>query len=402
MSLWLFTIWFGVTFSVGKDTSNSDQQRYFDKVEAYHSESWGLIEVFNNFSFVEQGDVFRHFSLWLISRFTDNGYIYLIFVAAILGYFYSHNVVYILRRFAASKNKALPWYIILLVACLFFAAPIDDIAGVRFINATHMALFGALPFIFEGKTTRLPMLIMSPLLFHFGMWIFIFAFFIAISIRFIASRFPKIILWSFLLSSLLSGFFQSEAVRFARSTQVIQGEFEFADRKTDAYLSDEKIQARKNVKIFGGSRNWYANLFPYAIRWSVICLLFITGFRQIYNAKSYPNYKKTYFRSFLLILLLFIVFNGLIGIPSINRFEAILNFLGLSYLLIYWGETRSSEIKSTMRWIWPATALFLLVSLRSAIYNLSFMTILGNPIIAVFSVGENVPINDTIKAILGF
>jgi hypothetical protein len=55
------------------------------------------------------------------------------------------------------------------------------------------------------------------------------------------------------------------------------------------------------------------------------------------------------------------------------------------------------------RFVWvttPALLLFIVVAFRVGLYSMSATAVLGNPVIAMFFMGEHISLNDVLKMIL--
>lgn len=398
-ALWAFTVWFGITFAIGIETSNSDQARYFHYLESYHNWNWSLTQAIKNFNTDEQFDLARHFLLWGVSKFTDNGYVLMIVFSFILGFFFASNVSYVLN-YLKNYTYHPPWYLNVLIIALVFAAPIDDIVGFRFITALHMALYGFLPLMLEGKKDKLWAVILSPILFHFSMWLF--AFIVIGTLLFVNAgmRFPKIVLILFSLSCITSGFLQNDVVQLSRSGTDLPFGQEMVQQKSSEYWSDNNIEKRQSAKLIGGDRNWYATLYVLSLKWAVFFMLFVVGYISLFKKRII--FSKYDLKAFILLLMILIVLNAISGLPGVNRFDALINFLGLSYLLNFAVKYSRKTVRSLVKFTLPALLLFIIVSFRAAIYNVSDMTVIGSPLIGVFTVGQNIPLNEALKSLLGY
>src|SRR5690606_13428260 len=142
--IWLFTIYFSATVAIGVESQGSDINVYMADVELM-SEVNDLGGVINFYENSREIDVFRTFFAFVVSRITQNGYIYIIFLGAIFGYFYSRNLWMVIE---VTKGKFKP-YLIPLVFCLFLVIPIWNMGGFRFWTAAHIFLFGLLGYFLK-------------------------------------------------------------------------------------------------------------------------------------------------------------------------------------------------------------------------------------------------------------
>jgi hypothetical protein len=381
-----------MTFAIGIETSESDQERYFRGLNEYHSKNWNLVEATKAFSFFEEGDGFRHFSLWFIGIFTDNGFIYILFISVILGYFFSHNLAYVLDEIKRTKvffSKEL----LILVLLLFFTAPLHSILGVRFILGVHALIYCVLPFVFAGRTRRIWFIPLIPILFHFGLWPIVIVFFGAILSRKILIGQTRSLAVLYIISLLASTLLNSKSLSKIIDSPLLQNETEFVERSS-GYWSDDKIEeyegAGRNSK-----KNWYATSYKVFFKYNLVILVFLISF-----SKKFKIYKPTKELQYY-ILMLGIFFNALYQMPIIERFDWFFNFLICFFLILVFLDNRYL-LKKYILISSPVLILFIVVSFRAAIYNVSFSTFFSNPIVAIFTIGNNSPINEAVKKLIGF
>src|SRR5690606_14173196 len=95
--MWAFTVYFASTISIGAESKNSDIVRYMEDLRLMADiNSWNsLLTYYQNSGEI---DVFRVFFSYLISLFTNNGYILLLSYDIFFGYFYSRNMWFVLHR----------------------------------------------------------------------------------------------------------------------------------------------------------------------------------------------------------------------------------------------------------------------------------------------------------------
>ena len=98
------------------------------------------------------------------------------------------------------------------------------------------------------------------------------------------------------------------------------------------------------------------------------------------------------------IFLIYAVANILSTLPSGGRFQTLAAMLAVAFLAIY---LQNNPRERFMRYLIPVTypllALFIIVTFRAGFYQMTITTLIGNPIIALFSIGENIPIETLIK-----
>lgn len=125
----------------------SDAGRYVLELQEMHRSVDSFAEVSRHFYDGDTNDVFRSILQYLVSRFTENGHVFFFILAIIYGFFYSRNIWYILNRINDQRIKWL-W---VMVAAFFLVCPIWNINGVRMWTALHVFVYGAMPYLLEGK-----------------------------------------------------------------------------------------------------------------------------------------------------------------------------------------------------------------------------------------------------------
>ena len=101
---------------------------------------------------------------------------------------------------------------------------------------------------------------------------------------------------------------------------------------------------------------------------------------------------------FSFCLLFYGLANFLTSSPSGGRFLSLAALLAVVILTIYI-QNRSQErlMNTAIKLSLPLLALFIIVSIREGFYYTSLFTVIGNPFVAIFSIGENISLNDIIK-----
>ena len=117
-------------------------------------------------------------------------HILLMVYAIFYGYFLSRNLYYIYSKSTNHNFYINKWIVI----TLFFLIPIWFINGFDFYFATQIFLYATIPYIYENKTRRLPLLILAPLT-HFSFFFVIGVFFI----YYFSQKLPQINLFKLFL-----------------------------------------------------------------------------------------------------------------------------------------------------------------------------------------------------------
>lgn len=140
----------------------SDAGRYVLELQEMHRSVNSFEEVSRYFYDGDTNDVFCSTLQYVVSRFTENGHVFFFVLAVIYGFFYSRNIWYILNRISDQRIRWL-W---VMVAVFFLVCPIWNINGVRMWTALHVFVYGAMPYLLEGKKKPLVWSAASILIHH--------------------------------------------------------------------------------------------------------------------------------------------------------------------------------------------------------------------------------------------
>jgi len=377
---WAFVAFFGFTFAIGAENESADIVRYIQSYQSMHSVQMTFSSSIEYLEQREEIDIARPLISIVLSRFSDSGALLTLTYGLIFGFFFSRNIFYVLERLDGKLKPVT----ILLICCLFLVVPIWDMNGFRMWTATHMFLYGLLPFLCEGKYRRLWVSVASVLV-HFS-------FVVPISILAIYM----------LAGNLLAVYFGFFALTFFLSEIDIQ-EFnlfveayapEALQDRTAGYRGEGYVEAYRE----GDSEvAWYAKIYSRALSWAVagfLGLLFFTG-------RDFFNKNRNWLSLFCFTLLFYGVANILSTIPSGGRYLALANLFALALIIFYLHFT--PQEKWMKRFIWlasPALLLFIVVSVRIGLYSTSVTAILGNPVLALFIMNEHISLNDVMRMIL--
>lgn len=175
--IWLFCVFFGAVFIY--NTGSADSVRY-----AKYFENAAVLSFQNIISsfYEKKGiiDLYVPLVSYFISLFTANVQILFTFYAFVFGFFYSRNICYLIDKIEKKNNI----YIGILLIFYILINPIWNINIVRFFTATHIFVYGAMPYIFEKKKSMLLWIFLSVLV-H---WSFVFAVMIFFIWKFLPKR----------------------------------------------------------------------------------------------------------------------------------------------------------------------------------------------------------------------
>lgn len=376
--LWAFVIFFGFTFAIGSENQGSDINRYVYQLKQLYQQSFTFQEGIDYFFQSGEADVMRIFIALVLSRFTDNTLALTTVYAVIFGYFFSRNFFYLLEKL---EGKIKPWTWFLLLV-FFLIVPYWKLNGFRFWTATHIFIFGLLPYIFEGKTKRL-LFCFVPLLFHFS---FITPLLILFTYRFL----PKNISFLFYFF-LLTTFVNQLDVTMVKNAIASVAPNIYVER-TEGYLAETKTENLRSGSS-GSEKNWYAVWNSKALSFSVVISFILV----------YLNYKKNDFfeikyRALFCFSLWFgALANLLSSFPSGGRFVIVGNLMCFFLIIVGFQNIFSPSLqKRIIMFTGPLLILFVIVGIRSGFYANSITTALGNPIVALFF-SEHTSLNDIIK-----
>lgn len=252
-------------------------------------------------------DIYQPILTYIISRFTDNPHWLFFCFAIVYGFFYSRNIWYLFDRLPDKFPKIL-W---ILIAYYILVCPIWYINGVRMWTALHIFVYGAMPYLIEGKKRGLIWCFLS-LLVHFSYFLPLI---ILLLYSFNIFRNAKL-LFVFYICTL---FISSVDLNFFKD---LLSYIPFLESKGNAYLNEEylatlnSVQHSFNVIISEGISKWVIHIL-------VIVVYFY--YKVSNNKRSDLN------RLFSFALLLYGVSNILSLMPSGGRFVLLSNMFMLPF-----------------------------------------------------------------------
>jgi hypothetical protein len=377
---WAFVAFFGFTFAIGAENERADIVRYIQGYQSMHTVQMTFSSTVEYLEQREEIDIARPLISIVLSRFSDNPALLTLVYGIIFGFFFSRNMWYVLERL----NGSLKPVTILLIVCLFLVVPIWDMNGFRMWTATHMFLYGLLPYLCEGEIKKLWVSATS-ILVHFALIL------------------PVAVLAAYMVAgNFLIVYFSFFALTFFLSEIDIHAFNQFVEAYAPEALQDRTAGYRGEgfVETFREGETevvWYAVLYTKALNWAVagfLGLLFFTG-------RDFFNNNRNWLSLFCFTLLFYGVANILSTIPSGARYLALANLSALS-LIIFYLHYMPRE-KWMKRFIWaasPALLLFIVVSVRIGLYSTSATAVMGNPVLALFIMNEHISLNDVMRMIL--
>lgn len=381
--MWLFTIFYGFTFAIGVESEGNDIVSYVAQVPLLNRMNLDWNGFLTYYVTSGEADILRVLLSYIVSLFTANGFYLVIIFGVIYGYFFSRNMWYILDRLEG-KTK---FFTKILILCLFLVIPVWNLNGFRFWTAAHVFLYGLLPFLFEGKRKSLVWCVITPFVVHFSFLITL----VPICVYFILGNKLKLYYIFFVISLFVSEInintFNNVMKTYAPETMI---------QKTKYYTTEAKVDALREGEV-GTSNNavWYAKYYKLSLKFSLIAflLVFYWVFRKTINSN------KDLLKLLSFILLFYSFANVLSSIPSGGRFISIASLLTIAFLTLYLQNNKvHKDLYRLSKLTVPFLIFFIIISIRTSWFSLSIMTIIGNPLTAIFTFGDNIALNDIIKS----
>lgn len=383
--VWFFVIFFGFTLTIilADSDEQSDGSRYRDKFVAMAGQQVSFDNISVLFYDVDSQvlDVLETIVIYTVSRFTDNYHVLFAVFGLIFGYFYSRNIWYLIDR----AGKGFATENIPIILTFAFVVGFWEINGFRFWTATHIFLFGALPYLFEGKKNYLGFAVLAVFM-HF----------------------------SYILPLLVLGFHTTSGKRtsvyfvlfiltfFVKELNLTQlGEFLTANLpeiflpRVKSYVNEGYASDLSDVYA---KANWYVVFYQLALKWSITLLM--AGI--FFYGKAFLKANKNFDRLFSFTLLLYSVANIFSLVPSGGRFLSLSNLFALAFIFFYIQYAPNTKtIKRLMVFAIPALLLYATVALRIGIQDMGILCIVGNPILRIF-INAEVTVLAVLKGVFGF
>ncbi len=376
---WAFVAFFGFTFAIGSANEGNDIVRYIAEYQALYNTHFTWEKAIDYFQYSGEIDILRTLIAVVFSRFSDSQAVLTGVYGIIFGYFFSRNMWFVLERL---EGKIKP-YTVLLFACFFLAVPIWNINGFRMWTATHVFLFGLLPYLFDGYKRGL-WISCTAVLVHFS---FIVPVSLLIMYSFVGS-------WLTLYFGMyLFTFFISEIDLGMINRYVENYTPEIFQERTKYYRRESKMEAMAEETA---QRSWHIAYYGRALGWAVmgyLVLLYVKGKKFFADNKGWRDL-------FSFTLLFFSAANILSMLPSGSRYLTVARLIALALITLYIQNNPQKRLSSAYKYAAiPALLLFVLVSLRLGLLAVSATAVLGNPLIAIFTAGDTMSLNDFLMSL---
>lgn len=378
--VWFFVFFVGLTWAIRPGTY-PDSVRYVEKLKLFYKYDIGFIEYYlsgNDIDFFSTG------LTYLISRFTDYGPALIIAQSIIFGYFFSRNMAIVMQN-CEGRLKTIT---LILFLSFFMVMPIWSFNGFRFNLATHIFIYGLLNYFFLGRKNYLLWCFLTPFVFHYAF----LAMVAVLCVYLVAGDRVRVYFGVFIFSLFFAEF------DFAQFNQMFEKYIPKSfQEKSESYLNEGYVsahQAKNTESLFEGKRSWHAKLYKKSVFWSLSALLIYFYLRRGKLILLQPKFLSTLSFS----LLSFAFANFMMNVPSGGRYASVTNLFALSFMVMYvqnidfdkWGQRLTKMVS-------PILLFFVIVSVREGFFYLSLTTIIGNPIIALFSIGENINLDLLLK-----
>lgn len=376
--LWLFCIFFGLTFVVAEE-GGADSARYATSLIQYAHSEMNLRELWQSFYSDSSGyvDILQPMVTYLVSRFTDNPTILFTIFGLIFGYFYSRNIWYILDRI---EGKIAP-PIFVFILTLAVLNPIWNINGFRMWAAAQIFLYGALRYLLDGKGKGLIWTFASVFV-HFS---FMFPLAALVLFYFLKNRI-NFYLGFFILTS----FIKELDLGFIRdSLSFLPG---FLQPRVSGYTNLDYAEFRMDRFQLN---NWYIQYSVLGIKWAVYAMALSIYFFH----NKYIKQRQDLLTLFCFSLVIYSFANLFSLVPSGGRMIVVANTFMFSFFVMFFSRYNKNRFLTILRFLTiPLLLLFCIVSLRTGMDFYGLVTIIGNPIFAVFST-DIIPLIESIKQI---
>lgn len=359
--IWAFVTFYGYTFVLSNETMDANRiKSRFENIRRYNSSLHEVIQ--NNLIESNQVDIIQSIVFYLTSFITSDFQVLMGVLAFIFGYFYSRNICYVLEL---NKDEIKPFNYLVLIG-LIVTVGFWNINMFRFYGAAHIFFYAVIPFIFEGKKSRLWLLMVAVLL-HFSFLFPIVVFLLYIFLRNKPQLYFVLFLFSFGFSLLSAGAIGNILLK------ILPSAYEY---KISGYTSDSRVQIAESS---------YRDISSFLLRKIFIAANLFIVVIYIYYRKYIKTNSKLY--SFFSFTILFMAAANMISaIPDGNRFLrlAVMFVLALVFLVVQYYWRKEEKGKFFLKLTLPFVFLGIVGLIRESFNTINVIALLGNPIIQLF------------------
>lgn len=359
--VWLFVIFYGYTFVLSNDTM--DANRIKEKFEVFTYFNFNLNE-FISYYFIQNSsaiDVLQPVVFYITSKFTSDFNVLMAVLAAILGFFYSRNLSYLLDK--SDSNVKLTSIIFLWM--FMFVIGFWEINAFRFWTASLMYFYAVTPSVYENDNKKLWFVLLACLL-HFS---FLFPLVVFLCFKIFKNK-SALYFWFFVFSFLFTLLNVGMIGDFM--LKIFPSNFH---NKISAYASEARVdEVAGNVRSISS----YLRFFMFVI---------INGFFVLF----YFSYKELIkdddklYSLFNFCLLFLGAANFISIIPSGGRFLLVSALFALTFIFLFL-QRNSLEGKLKI-YVYMSTPFLFLASIgfiRLGLNTIGVLTVFGNPVISLF------------------
>ncbi len=366
--IWFFVAFFGFTLTivVTDAEEKSDANRYRDKFVEMAAQKVSFENVTSLFYDEESQvlDILESLIIFIVSRVSANYHVLFAAFGFIFGFFYSRNIWYLIERV---QGKMVSENVPILITFAFIVG-FWEINGFRFWTATHIFLYGALPYLFEGKKNKLGFAFLAVLM-HFSYLLPL----LILGLHTALGKRTTVYFTLFILT-----FFVKELNLSQLGDTLAANLPEIFLPRVKGYVNEDYAT---DISEIYAKANWYVVWYQLALKWSItvfIVTIFFTG-------KKFLSANKNFERLFSFTLLLFSVANIFSLVPSGGRFVSLSNLFAVAFIFFYIQYAPMSRaIKRIIPFAIPALFLYSIVALRIGIEAMGILCILGNPLVRIF------------------
>ena len=321
-------------------------------------------------------DIYQPLVTFILSRFTKDGNVLFAVFGIVYGYFFSRNIWLLLNLCKKSKVNQKSWLLIISFVCVI---GFWNLNGVRMWTAAHVFFYGAFQYLVNNKRNGIAFVI-SSMLIHFS-----YILPIGVFLLFILVRIP----WEALYFFFVGSFSISSLNITAISTKLESVAPAFLLPRVTSYTNDEYVES---VSDLNESANWYIKYYSISLMWVIVLLFTLIYFSKINKFKE----DKSFSNLFGFSLLFLSVGNITSLLPSGGRYVLVAQLFGVALLVYYHVRFKVDLYTRWLVILSPLLYFFIIVSLRISFDTISVMTIIGNPILALFA-DLPIPLIDVLK-----
>lgn len=357
---WIFCVYYGYTFII--PNVGSDAYSYAQTFHEFGLKSISISDMLSSLFKDKNVDVLQPVISYTVSRFTNDSRILFATYALIFGYFYTNNLWYLFEKIDKKSSFILGVYILVFA----LICPIWRINGFRFWTATHIFLFGLLPYLLDGNKKSILISTLS-IFVHFS---FVLPVLVWVVYALTGNK-QKLFFFIFVLTSFVNeldfGFIRSQLSFLP-----------------DIYDNKVNIYVNEGYRAFE-EQNQSSNLLVanYAFLFNVVNYIFIIA---IYlKRKIFVNFNAGFVNLFSFTLLFYSFSNIVDLMPQGSRFLTLAHLLTFFLIIVYMNNIFYDKTINFIKLaVMPILLIFLVVSLRMGIEFTGLLSVLGNPFLAPF------------------